>query len=121
ILGKEIQPGRRLGSEMADYAKKCGIGGLFHTDELPAYGVTSAEVARLREAVCAGNGEAVVLVAGPKDKASCAARQVQRRAALALEGVPEETRRMLEGGSTSYMRPLPGAARMYPETDVLPV
>ena len=28
---------------------------------------------------------------------------------------------MLEGGSTAYMRPLPGAARMYPETDVLPV
>lgn len=28
---------------------------------------------------------------------------------------------MLEGGSTAYMRPLPGAARMYPETDVFPV
>jgi glutamyl-tRNA(Gln) amidotransferase subunit E len=28
---------------------------------------------------------------------------------------------MLENGSTAYMRPLPGAARMYPETDVLPV
>ena len=28
---------------------------------------------------------------------------------------------MLEGGSSAYMRPLPGAARMYPETDVLPV
>jgi glutamyl-tRNA(Gln) amidotransferase subunit E len=28
---------------------------------------------------------------------------------------------MLESGSTAYMRPLPGAARMYPETDVLPV
>jgi glutamyl-tRNA(Gln) amidotransferase subunit E len=35
--------------------------------------------------------------------------------------VPEETRKMLEGGSSAYMRPLPGAARLYPETDVLPV
>jgi glutamyl-tRNA(Gln) amidotransferase subunit E len=40
---------------------------------------------------------------------------------MALLGVPEETRKMLESGSTAYMRPLPGAARMYPETDVLPV
>jgi glutamyl-tRNA(Gln) amidotransferase subunit E len=41
--------------------------------------------------------------------------------ALGENPVPEETRKMLEGGSTAYMRPLPGAARMYPETDVLPV
>lgn len=47
--------------------------------------------------------------------------QVMKRAKTALTGVPEETRKMLEGGSTSYMRPLPGAARMYPETDVFPV
>ena len=31
----KIQPDRRLGSEMSDYAKKCGVGGIFHTDELP--------------------------------------------------------------------------------------
>jgi glutamyl-tRNA(Gln) amidotransferase subunit E len=40
---------------------------------------------------------------------------------MAFTGVPEETRKLLEGGSTAYMRPLPGAARMYPETDVVPV
>jgi len=38
-----------------------------------------------------------------------------------LEGIPEETRRALPDGNSEYMRPLPGAARMYPETDVLPV
>jgi glutamyl-tRNA(Gln) amidotransferase subunit E len=121
MVGREIQPGRRLGSEMADYAKKCGVGGIFHTDELPAYGVTAEEVAKLRESLGAGETDCVVLVAASEDRALCAARQVMRRAALALEGVPEETRKMLEGGSTSYMRPLPGAARMYPETDVFPV
>lgn len=37
---------------MSDYAKKCGVGGIFHTDELPpAYGVTAEEVACLREFV----------------------------------------------------------------------
>lgn len=121
LVGRELQPGRRLGSELSDYAKKCGVGGIFHTDELPAYGVTADEVAALRESVGAGGGDCVVLVAATRSKAGCAVRQVARRARLALEGVPEETRKMLEGGSSAYMRPLPGAARMYPETDVLPV
>ena len=120
-VGREIQPGRRLGSEMSDYAKKCGVGGLFHTDELPAYGVTQEEVDTLKSALGAAEEDCVILVADTKKKAICALAQIQRRARMALEGVPEETRKMLEEGSTAYMRPLPGAARMYPETDVLPV
>jgi glutamyl-tRNA(Gln) amidotransferase subunit E len=121
LIGMELQPGRRLGSEMADYARKCGVGGIFHTDELPAYGISEEEVASVRKRTGAGERDAVVLVAGPEKRARCAAEQVIRRALLAQEGVPEETRKMLKDGSTAYMRPLPGAARMYPETDVLPV
>lgn len=124
LVGREIQPERRLGSEMSDYARKCGVGGIFHTDELPAYGVTAEEVKHLRSFMHAGETDCVVLVAGENEKqASCAIGQVILRARLALADrpVPEETRKMLENGSTAYMRPLPGAARMYPETDVLPI
>ncbi|MBO3799848.1 MAG: Glu-tRNA(Gln) amidotransferase GatDE subunit E, partial [Candidatus Brockarchaeota archaeon] len=32
-----------------------------------------------------------------------------------------ETRRALEDGNTDYLRPLPGSARMYPETDIPPI
>jgi glutamyl-tRNA(Gln) amidotransferase subunit E len=124
LVGREIQPERRLGSEMSDYAKKCGVGGIFHTDELPAYGVTTEEVATLRTHMKAGEADCVIIVAGASEKqAACAIGQVVTRATIALSDkpVPEETRKMLETGSTAYMRPLPGAARMYPETDVLPV
>ncbi|MCX6681614.1 MAG: Glu-tRNA(Gln) amidotransferase subunit GatE [Methanoregula sp.] len=124
LVGREIQPDRRLGSEMSDYAKVCGVGGIFHTDELPAYGITADEVARLRHAMNAGDADCIVIVAGLNQKQTgCASFQVFIRATMALAyvPVPEETRKMLEGGSTAYMRPLPGAARMYPETDVLPV
>lgn len=121
LVGREIQTGRRLGSELSDYAKKCGLGGIFHTDELPAYGITSEEVACVRAHMDAAEQDCVVLVAGPREKTACAVRQVMERAATAISGIPEETRKMLEDGSTAYMRPLPGAARMYPETDVLPV
>ncbi len=117
-VGREIQPGRRLGTEFSDYAKKSGVGGIFHTDELPAYGITEQEVDTVREAVGARDGDCVILVADLEDRAHGALQMVIERARLALEGIPEETRRGLPDGNSAYMRPLPGAARMYPETDV---
>ena len=121
IVGREILPDRRLGTEFADHAKRHGAGGIFHTDELPAYGVTEDEVEMLREAVSAGPDDAVALVADTAETAALAIDAVAERAETALEGVPEETRDALEDGTTRYLRPLPGAARMYPETDVPPV
>ncbi|ELY38306.1 Glu-tRNA(Gln) amidotransferase subunit GatE [Natronorubrum tibetense] len=121
IVGREVAPDRRLGTEFSDYAKRHGAGGIFHTDELPAYGVTEEEVADLREAVGAGSEDAVAIVAAETDVAEGSIEAVAERAGVALEGVPEETRGANDDGTTRYLRPLPGAARMYPETDVPPV
>ena len=121
LVGNEIQPDRRLGTELSDHAKRHGAGGVFHTDELPAYGVTEAEVATLREAVGADESDAVAIVAADPETAEIAIDAVAERATAAIEGVPEETRGANEDGTTRYLRPLPGAARMYPETDVPPV
>ena len=30
LIGKEVQPGRRFGTELAVYAKKMGVSGIFH-------------------------------------------------------------------------------------------
>jgi glutamyl-tRNA(Gln) amidotransferase subunit E len=121
LVGREIQPDRRLGTEFSDHAKRHGAGGIFHTDELPAYGVTDAEVDALREAVGAGPDDAVAIVADDPETAALAIDAVADRAETAVEGVPEETRDATQEGTTRYLRPLPGAARMYPETDVPPV
>ncbi|HOO52866.1 MAG TPA: Glu-tRNA(Gln) amidotransferase subunit GatE [Methanothrix sp.] len=121
LLGKEIQPGRRLGSEISDRAKRAGVGGIFHSDELPAYGITQKEVASVRSELEARKDDCVAMVAAPRDRAEAAMKAVLDRAKEALIGVPEETRRALPEGTSEYMRPLPGSARMYPETDVPPV
>jgi len=121
LVGREIQPDRRLGTEFSDHAKRHGAGGIFHTDELPAYGVTEAEVEALREAVEADSEDAVAIVADDPETAALAIDAVAERAETALEGVPEETRDANEDATSRYLRPLPGAARMYPETDVPPV
>ena len=118
IVGRELQPDRRFGSEISDYAKKCGVGGIFHTDELPAYGITSEEVKAVRSLLNAADDDCVVMVTAPLDRAHKALQGVAARAGEALAGVPEETRRALPDGASEYMRPLPGSARMYPETDV---
>ena len=121
LVGHEIQPDRRLGTELSDHAKRHGAGGIFHTDELPAYGVTEAEVEALRAAVDAGEEDAVAIVAAGAETAELAIDAAAARAESAIEGVPEETRDATPEATTRYLRPLPGAARMYPETDVPPV
>lgn len=120
ILGTELQPERRFGSELADFANKYGVG-LMHTDELPAYGITAEEVEHLKRTFDATEADCVVIVAAERERAEKALKAVLSRAEEAMRGVPKETRRALPNGSSAYMRPLPGASRMYPETDVPPV
>ncbi len=122
LMARELMPGHRLGKELSDIAAAwSGLGGIFHTDEMPAYGVSEEEVAALRELVGAGPEDAVVFVAGERERCLKALEAVLERAREALVGVPRETRVALPDGRTKFMRPRPGAARMYPETDIPPV
>jgi len=121
LLGREVQPGRRFGTELSDHAKAFGLGGILHSDELPGYGITKEEVERVKEVLQLDELDAFVLVAGERGRVESAIEAVAKRAAQAIEGVPEETRRALPDGNTEYMRPLPGAGRMYPETDIPPI
>ena len=112
----------RLGAEMAQLARtKAGVKGIFHSDELPAYGIEQDHVDKVREHLILTGDDAFVLCAEKEEKAGTALEAVTERAKEALLYVPEETRDPQPDGTSRYMRPLPGAARMYPETDVPPV
>lgn len=122
FLGKELVPGKRLGTEFSLYAKTAaGVGGLFHSDELPKYGIEQEHVTLVKKKLGCGNKDAFVLIADQKYKVLLALEAVYRRALAVQEGVPKEVRNALDDGTTAFLRPMPGAARMYPETDVLPV
>jgi glutamyl-tRNA(Gln) amidotransferase subunit E len=122
FLKRELMPEFRLGTEMADRARFWGrVGGIFHTDEMPAYAITAEEVEELRKAVKAEEEDAVVFVADKPESCRDALNAVVERAREALKGVPAETRAPNADGTTRYMRPRPGAARMYPETDIPPI
>jgi glutamyl-tRNA(Gln) amidotransferase subunit E len=121
LLSKETWKGIRLGAELAGHAKAWAeVDGIIHTDELPGYGISGEEVAALRERVGAGDLDAVVMVVDEEERALEALRAVYARAREAVRGVPSETRAAKSDGTTVYMRPRPGAARMYPETDIPP-
>ena len=123
LLGVEVQPGRRFGTELADYARFWGgVGGIFHSDELPGYGISEEEVSRIFELLNARKSvDAIVIVADKPKAAKKALEAVVERAKMAIIGIPKETRAALPDGTTKFMRPQPGAARMYPETDIPPV
>ncbi len=118
LIGREVQPGRRFGTELAGYAKKMGVSGLFHTDELPAYGVTQQEVDAVSKFLKLDENDAFILVADEGEKARNALLEVLRRAKTAIKEVPEETRKATDDANSEYLRPLPTASRMYVETDI---
>ncbi|HVL87320.1 MAG TPA: Glu-tRNA(Gln) amidotransferase subunit GatE [Candidatus Thermoplasmatota archaeon] len=121
LLGSKKEGWPRLGSELAAHAKaRAGVKGIFHTDELPDYGISAEEVNAVRSALQCGPEDAFALVADERSRAAAALEAVRERAIGALLGVPEETREMQDDGTNVYSRPLPGRARMYPETDVPP-
>ncbi|MBI2665930.1 Glu-tRNA(Gln) amidotransferase subunit GatE [Candidatus Woesearchaeota archaeon] len=118
-FGRELQPGYRLGTEFSGRAKaKAGVGGIFHSDELPNYGITELEVLRIRKKLRCERGDGFVIVADTHTKSYAALEAVHERAKEALLGIPPEVRKANTDGTTAYLRPIPGAARMYPETDV---
>ncbi|MCW3992048.1 MAG: Glu-tRNA(Gln) amidotransferase subunit GatE [Candidatus Bathyarchaeota archaeon] len=122
LVGRELCPNRRLGAEMADRARFWGgVSGLFHTDELPGYDISAEEVDALRARMAASERDAVVVVADEPGRCRGALTAVLDRAKEAFTGVPSETRAADPDGTTHYTRPRPGAARMYPETDVVSI
>jgi glutamyl-tRNA(Gln) amidotransferase subunit E len=118
LLGFEPFPGIRLGKELAEIARTNGLGGVIHSDEFAKQGLTEEESVSLRAMTGSDSGAGLVLIAGEPDRVVTVAALVVERLKKATAGVLGETRAATEEGETRYLRPRPGAARMYPETDI---
>ena len=114
----------RLGRELAAAAKLAGVKGIFHSDELPAYGITEIEMDATSNTLSASENDAYMLCVAPQWQAELALESAMNRARQSFHRIPQEVRNVVirkgapEDGTTSAMRPLPGSARMYPETDI---
>ncbi len=123
LLGKELMPGHRFGTELSDYARAhAGVTGIIHSDEdLGKYGIGAAEGQAVANALgCSSRDAWAACFSETEGRTVAGLGAVQKRAIAAFDGVPKETRKAV-GGISKFMRPLPGSARMYPETDVPPI
>ncbi|PSG98902.1 MAG: Glu-tRNA(Gln) amidotransferase GatDE subunit E [Nanohaloarchaea archaeon SW_7_43_1] len=121
-MKEKISRERYLAKELVDYARNQGPRGIIHTDEdIGGYGLEE-EFEELADIFDKEQEDVIAIIAAEEQKAKKAAQEVKRRAEMLYEQeVPEETRSAEQDFTTSYSRPLPGAARMYPETDIPPI
>ena len=108
----------RLGKEIGQLVRFFGIGGVFHSDELPNYGIEDNDIKLVVEKIQTEENDAFLIIAGEKISVGFAIDSIINRIKLAKDGPPAETRAATQNGDTVFLRPRPGASRMYPETDI---
>lgn len=121
ILGHELHEGYRFGSEVSQRNKSHFplIKGLFHLDELPKYGIESREVDLVSKELHVGEEDSFLLLVYEKNYAQESLENIKSILVELLQGVPSEVRQVdSKGTMTNFLRPMPGSARMYPETDI---
>ena len=122
MFGFSPYEGIRLGKEIAELVRFFGIGGVFHSDELPNYGVEKIDIENLKEFLKINEEDAFLILAATDEKIHIVIEQIISRIEfIKNNGIPIDTRLATVNGETKFLRPRPGAARMYPETDIPPI
>ena len=121
LFSYEPYEGIRLGKELGQLVRFYGIGGIFHSDELPNYGIENSDIQRLQKLLEISSNDGFIIIAGENSKIDFAIDSIIKRIEDAKNGVPAETRGATPSGETVFLRPRPGASRMYPETDIPPL
>jgi len=80
-----------------------------------------ADFEKIKQFLDAKENDAQILFWAEKDDIETALEVIEERCKMAFEGIPEETRKSLTNGTTIFERVLPGADRMYPDTDSAPI
>ncbi|MFP3167266.1 MAG: GAD domain-containing protein [Candidatus Nanopusillus sp.] len=118
MIGFEILPNRRIGTEFSDIAKRFGLRGILHSDELPNYGISEEEVKNVKKMLnCSDEDAFILLISKDYEVAKKVFSLIINRINESIKRVPKDTRQANDDGTTSFLRPQPGSERMYPETD----
>jgi len=119
ILGKELMENYRFGTEVSSKVKVIsGLKGIIHSDEeLNKYKFSKEDIDIIKEKLSSKENDCFVLVLGSEKEVKKAMKVIINRIKYAFKGVPPETRKALEDGTTEFLRELHGGARLYPDTD----
>ncbi|MCR5013139.1 MAG: Glu-tRNA(Gln) amidotransferase subunit GatE [Bacteroidales bacterium] len=123
VLSHFTQPGKMFADEIADRLKVIAClerPNMLH-DEMMEPVLEASTWHKLGKKVHATDKDALVLIWGPKEDMPTAIETIEERCLMAFDGVPKETRKAVCNGITIFERVLPGADRMYPDTDSAPI
>ena len=123
VLSHFTQPGKMFADEIADRLKVIAClerPNMLH-DEMMEPVLEESTWHKLGKKVHATDNDALILVWGPKEDMPTAIETIEERCLMAFDGVPKETRKAVCNGITIFERVLPGADRMYPDTDSAPI
>jgi len=118
LFGFEPYSGIRLGKEIGQLVRFFGIGGVFHSDELPNYGIENNDIQNIRKYLELEEEDAFLIIAGKNPALEHAINSIINRIKNAKNGPLAETRAATSNDETIFLRPRPGPSRMYPETDI---
>ncbi|MHA1459853.1 MAG: Glu-tRNA(Gln) amidotransferase subunit GatE [Promethearchaeota archaeon] len=119
IFGKELMEDYRFGTEVSSKVRVIsGLKGIIHSDEnLQNYNLSKEDVKKIQNKLNTKDSDCFVLVLGSVKELNKATEIIINRIKYAFKGVPPETRKALDNGTTEFLRELHGGARLYPDTD----
>jgi len=141
IFKLEIQPGKDFGQDIIEKTEL--ISGiprqfLFQSDEMDAnsfrrkaikdsqnnffFGQMTTDIdKKIRKILNLKKDDAYFIALGPQKWVIHAMKKIIERCKMALNGVPQETRRLTLDGNSEFLRVIHGKDRLYPDTDTPPI
>ena len=123
ILSHFLQPGKTFADELEGRLKVIAClekPNCVHSEDMNP--VFSESLLKQRTKLLKSKADdAQIVFWATQDDVQTACETIEERCRMAFEGVPNETRKALKDGTTIFERVLPGADRMYPDTDSAPI
>jgi len=123
ILSHFTQPGKSFSNEISDRLKVIACiekPNMTSSEEL-SNSISAADIKKISVLLGSKPTDCILLIWGLENDIPTAIETVEERCRMAFEGVPRETRKSFPDGTTVFERVLPGADRMYPDTDSAPI
>jgi glutamyl-tRNA(Gln) amidotransferase subunit E len=124
ILSTKTQPETTFAKEISDRVRVIAcldrLPNIAHSD-MEGETLSSSEWTKIKKLARMGDRDVIVVVWGNAEDVETGVKEIVIRAREAMDGVPNETRQALPDGTHGFERILPGADRMYPDTDLPPL
>ena len=123
LLSHFMQPGHSFNDEFANRLKVIACiekPNMTSSEDLNPF-FDEKQWDQIAKALNANANDAQIVFWCHAEDSKTALDTIEERALMAFDGVPNETRKSFADGTTIFERVLPGADRMYPDTDSVPI